>query len=419
MIRTASSFLASPVLGLLGLVSLIGCSRSEPEPPPPVPPAVEQIEADLVGQPFVFFEDADGEREWTIEASEIRSVQIVDTVRAGDPNRLRVRTHVILASPNRTIQGDLRLDYVHAEGAWQVQGVQRVGPNFIAGDGSFVLFDVSPLPEDSLGNPRGLSLDVIARYDDGAFIAPFDRFQSRIDALADSVFVGDSLATADSLRQLAESKLASEVGAAYARRGTSVRVLRPGEAPQTVRVREVEVGILGCEFLNAKAPSSVSLGRDAALATTSSILGGAVVPGRPLNADERRQLDRLARERLRVQGLDSERVRSGGSLAIDLDGDGSEDWIGAFAVGDQQAGAARGLVVGARPMASDAPRLLLERMTEPGFGAFTLVGAVDMDADGASEVVLLEQGYEVYQYLILTHRAGRFATAFRGGGGGC
>ncbi|MEO0559335.1 MAG: hypothetical protein AAF170_14250 [Bacteroidota bacterium] len=419
MIRTASSILGLSLAGLLGLASLMGCSRSEPEPPPPAPPGVDQIEADLVGQRFVFFEDADGEREWTIEASEIRRVQIVDTVRAGDSNRMRVRARVMLASPNRTIQGDLRLDYAHAGGAWQVQGVQRVGPNFIAGDGAFVLFDVSALPEDTLGNSRGLSLDVIARYDEGAFIAPLDRFRPQIDALADSVFVGDSLATADSLRQLAESRLASEVGAAYARRGTSVRVLLPGEAPETVAVRDVEVGILGCEFLNAKASSAVSLGRDAALGTTSSVIGGAVVPGRPLNADERRQLDGLARDRLRVQGLDSERVRSGGSLAVDLDGDGSEDWIGAFAVGSLEAGTARGLVVGAQPLASSAPRLLLERMTAPGFGTFTLVGAVDLDADGASEVILLEQGTEVYQYLILTHRAGRFATAFRGGGGGC
>jgi len=419
MIRLASSIWVRSFLSLLGLAILAGCSRSEPELPVHAPPSEEQIQADLVGQQFVFFEDADGEREWTIEADEIRDVQIVDTVRAGDPNRLRVRTHIVLVAPNRTIQGDLRLDYEHMGSAWQVRNVQRVGPNFIAGDGSFVLFDVSPLPEDTLGNPRGLSLDVIARYEDGAFIAPFDRFRSRIGALADSVFVGDSLATADSLRQLAESKLAAEVGAAFAKRGTSVRVLRPGEAPQTVTVREVEVGILGCEFLNAKAPSSVSLGRNAALATTSSVLGGAVVPGRALDADERRQLDRLARERFRVQGLESERVRSGGSLAVDLDGDGSEDWVGAFAVGDEEAGTARGVVIGARPMASDAPRLLFERMTASGFGTFTLVGAVDMDADGASEVVLLEQGYEVYQYLILTHRAGRFATAFRGGGGGC
>jgi hypothetical protein len=42
-----------------------------------------------------------------------------------------------------------------------------------------------------------------------------------------------------------------------------------------------------------------------------------------------------------------------------------------------------------------------------------------MDADLAAEVVLLEQGSKAYQYLILTHRAGRFVTAFRGGGGGC
>ena len=418
MTRFASSILI--LVGLaIGLSALAGCSRTEAEPAPPPPPSEDQIRTDLIGQRFVFFEDADGEREWTIEAEELRDVQIVDTVRAGDPKRLRVRIRVVLAAPNRTIQGDLGLEYQHTGTGWRVREVQRVGPNFIAGDGSFVLFDVSPLPDDTLGNRRGLSLDVIARYDEGAFIAPFDRYRSRINALADSFFVGDSLATADSLRQLAESRLASEIASAFAPRGQTIRVLRPGEAPQTVRVRRSEAGILGCEYLNAEAPSAQSLGRDAALATTSSVLGGATVPGRPLNATELRQLDGLARERMRVQGLSAERIRSGGSLAVDLDGDGGEDWIGAFSVGDEESGSARGLVVGARPMDGQAPRLLLERMTEPGFGAFTLVGAVDMDADRASEVVLLEQGYEVYQYLILSHRAGRFVTAFRGGGGGC
>lgn len=407
------------MLLLIGLASAVGCSRSDEAPLRPVPPTLAQIQADLVGRPFAFFEDADGEREWTIEAEEIRDVQIVDSVRSGSGERLRIRTRVMLAAPNRTIQGDLGLEYQHTNGQWHLLDLQRAGPNFVAGDASFVLYDVSPIPDDTLGNRRGLSLDVIARYEDGAYTAPFDRYRSRIDALADSVFVGDSLATADSLRLLAETNLASEIAYAYAPRRRTVRVLRPGEAPQVVRIRSAEAGILGCEYLNAQASSNESLGRDAVLATTSSVVGGASVPGRALTAGERRQLDRLARQRFRVQGLDSERVRSGGSLVIDLDGDGRDEWVGAFSVGSEESGRATGLVVGARPMAGNPPRLLFERRTAPGFGGFTLVGAVDVDADRAAEVVLLEQGGEVYQYLILTHRAGRFVTAFRGGGGGC
>lgn len=409
MIRLASSLLL-----FVGLVWSAGCSRTEPDVrPPPAPPDEDQIQVDLVGQTFVFFEDGDGPREWTIEADEIRDFQIVDTVRAGDPNRLRARTRIVLVAPTRTIQGELRLDYLHTNVGWEVQGVQRVGPNFIAGDASFVLFDVSPLTEDTLGNSRGLGLDVIARYEDGGFVAPFDGFRSRMDALADSIFLSDSL------RQIAEAKLGTEIGRAFVRAGASVRVLRPGEPPQTVRARNVEVGVVGCEYLHAEAPSRISLGQDAALATTSSVLGGAVAPGRRLTADEGRQLDRLARERLRVQGLDAQRVRSGGSLAIDLDGDGAEDWVGTFTVGDIESGTARGIVLGAKPNSTGAPVLLFERMTAPGFGSFTLVGAVDMDADRAADVVWLEEGAEVYQYLIVTHRAGRFVTAFRGGGGGC
>lgn len=413
MIRFASS-----ILLLVGLASAAGCSRAE-ETPPPIPPTLDQIQADLVGQPFVFFVDADGEREWTIEAQEIRDVQIVDTVRAEDGDRLRIRTHVILAAPNRTIQGDLQLDYQYDGARWQLLDLRRVGPNFVAGDASFVLYDVSPLADDTLGRRRGLSLDVIARYAEGTFTAPFEGYRARINALADSVFVGDSLATSDSLRQLAESELASEIGSAFAPRGRTVRVLRPGEAPMAVRIGRSEVGILGCEYLNAQAPSDQSLGREAALATTSSVVGGASVPGRALTATERRQLDQLARERFRVQGLDGDRVRSGGSVVIDLDGDGREEWVGAFSVGSEERATSTGMVIAARPMEGNPPRLVFERRTQAGFGSFTLVGAVDLDADRAAEVVLLEQGYEAYQYLILTHRAGRFVTAFRGGGGGC
>ncbi len=219
----------------------------------------------------------------------------------------------------------------------------------------------------------------------------------------------------DSLRALALDRLADGVRQSWLPAGREVRVWAPGRAARTVALDSADVSVDGCEYAVGWARGTADAN---ALGSTSSVLGG--TRARALTGREARALDRLAAARLEVQGQDGGRLRSTGALAADLDGDGSDEVVGTFAVGADTLAAAAGIVVAAR-MTSDGARLLFERVPDyaQGRSVFSLVGVTDLDADGAAEVVLREEGYEAYGYRIVTWRAGRFLDAFRGGGGGC
>ena len=385
-------------------ISLTAC---QPEPAADLAPTpdAQRVRADLVGVTFDFYTDADGDRPWTIGAEEIRSVEVVDTARR--EGGARVRADVVLAAPQRTIRGALDLSYRRDSTGWVLLSVERAGPNFAVGDAGFVLYDVGVLPSDSL-HPDRLSLDVIARFADGEWTTPLGSVRARADALFDSTM-------SDSLRTLALGRLADGVRRSWLPSGREVRVWAPGRPPRTVAIDSADVGIDGCEYAVGWARGTADAN---ALGSTSSALGGTRV--RALTGREARALDRLAAARLDARGQDGGRLRSAGALAADLDGDGSDEVVGAFAVGADTLAARAGIVVAAR-MASDGARLLFERVPEAaqGWGAFSLVGVADLDADGAAEAVLREEGDEVYRYRVVTFRAGRFLDAFRGGGGGC
>lgn len=387
-----------------GLVLSACQSPSTPDPLPPAPTA-ERIRADLPGVTFDFYQDADGARQWTIAASEIQSVAVVDTARR--EGGVRVRARVALAAPLRTIRGLLDLDYRRDSTDWQLVRVERAGASFAVGDAGFILYDVGGLPSDSL-HPDRMSLDVIARFEDGGWTTPLAQIRTRVRALSDSTL-------SDSLRLGELAALSDDVREEWVARGRDVRVWAPGRRARTVALDSAQVGIDGCEFVVGWARGTADAN---ALGSTSSVLGGTRV--RALTGRESRALGRLASDRLRMQGQDGGRLRSTGELAADLDGDGSDELVGTFAAGADTLATTAGIVVAAR-MASDGARLLFERVPDyaQGRNAFSLVGVADLDADGAAEVILREEGYEVYSYRIVTFRAGRFVDAFKGGGGGC
>ena len=370
-----------------------------PDPRPPVPDA-RQVRSDLVGATFSFYDDADGARPWTIGADELRDVQLVDTTARADGARVRVR--VVLAASQRTIRGLLDLDYRLADDRWALRSVERAGPNFFVGDAAFVLYDVSAVPSDSLF-PDRLALDVIAQFADGAWTAPLDR-------RAAPPLAPDGSVPSDSLRDRVATQRADSIRQAWLPTGRAVRVWSPGRAPRTVTIDSAEVGVDGCTYAVGWAQGRADA---TALGSTSSVLGNTRV--RAPSARDVRALDRLAATRLDTGG--GRRLRSTGALAADLDGDGTDELVGSYAVGADTLAVA-GLVVAAR-MASDGARLLFERLAEPGRERMTLVGVADLDADGAAEVIVREEGAEAYGYRIVTFRAGRFVDAFRGGGGGC
>ena len=390
-------------IGCLG-----ACRQPEPQTLPPAPDA-DRVRADLPGQTFDFYDDADGPRTWTVAADEIRQLQVVD--QAAREDGVRVRARVVLAAPSRTIRGLLDLDYRRAGDGWRLAGVERAGGNFAVGDAGFVLYDVGSVPSDS-ARPGLLTLDAIARFQDGAWTAPLDGVSGRVRALLDS-------ALTDSLRRSATDRLADGVGREWVPAGRRVRVWAPGRAPRTVTLDSADVSVDGCEFVVGWARGQADAG---ALGSTSTALGGTRVSAP--SGREARALDRLARRRLAARGQPGGRLRSTGALSADLDGDGTAELVGTYVVGADTLGADGGptasVLVAAR-MASDGARLLFERLADAadGFGSLSLVGLADLDADGAAETVVREEGYEVYRYRIVTWRAGRFVDAFHGGGGGC
>ena len=394
---------------VLAIVGLGACRPEAPAEHPPPAPDADQVRADLVGQTFDFYQDADGARTWTVAADEIRQLEIADTTaREGG---VRVRARVVLAAPARTIRGLLDLDYERAGDGWRLRRVDRAG-TFAVGDAGFVLYDVGGVPSDS-ARPDLLTLDAIARYQDGDWIAPLDGAQRRVRALLDSTL-------SDSLRTIALDRIAADVRRQWVPAGREVRVWAPGRAARVVALDSADVSVSGCEFVVGWARGAADAN---ALGSTSSVLGGTRV-GAP-SGREVRALDRLARQRLAAHGHAGARIRSTGALSADLDGDGTAELVGTYAVGADTTEATEGvpsvgIAVAAR-MASDGARLLFERVTTDadGFGSVSLVGVADLDADGAAETVLREEAYEVYRYRIVTRRAGRFVDAFRGGGGGC
>ena len=393
------------LLAVIAICSTTGCSPSPPAPGPPPAPDADRVRADLPGQSFAFYDDADGVLTWTVSADEVRRVEVVDTTaRAGG---VRVRARVVLASASRTIRGLLDLDYERAGDGWQLRAVDRAGGNFAVADDGFVLFDVAGVPSDST-RPDRLRLDVIGRFQDGAWTAPLDGVRRRVRTVLDS-------AVADSVRWAALDRLEADVGRRWAPAGLGVRVWAPGRAARAVTVDSADVSVDGCEFVVGWARGTAG---DGALGSTSSVLGGDAVSAP--SGREVRALDRLARRRLAARGGDVRRLRSTGALAADLDGDGTAEVVGTYAVGADTLGDRRapGVLVAGR-MDSDGARLVLERRPAEGFDRFTLVGVADLDGDGAAEVVVREEGYEVYRYRVVTWRGGRFVDAFRGGGGGC
>ena len=396
------------LIALFALLSACGEKPEEPVPVLPDPPSAAQIQRDLVGQRFVFFEDADGERAWTIEESEIRALDVVGQVVGEDGRGARSRVTVVLRAENRTISGDLFVQHRREGPNWVVEAVSRAGGNFRAGDRGAVLFAVEPLV-DSTGVTAALYAEPIAVYDSGRYSEPPRPFAAAIEAFVDSTFASDSL------RLAAEDSLTTRIASRYVARGRRLRLLRAGAAPAWATVDSSQVLVDGCQGIGAWLRADPDA-REAPLATSSSVMGGAVAPGRPLTGPESRSLDLAARDRLALSGANPDRLRPAGATAIDLDGDGVDELVGAFTSGDATQRFAVAVAIRASAAGST---VLFERRPARGFDRLAWVGAVDVDGDGAAEAVFLEEGEEVYRYLIVTYRAGRYADAYRGGGGSC
>lgn len=434
---------AAPLTLALLVVGLAACRT---EPPVPAPDGAT-IAADLVGTRFVFFEDEEGEKAWTIEEGEVKEVVVIDSVTSADGQSHRARIAIKLAAPNRTIRGELRAYYRLQDGRWVFDEAVREGDNFAVEEIAAVLYAAQPsrlTPGDSLYDAREVSLEPIARYVEGEYVAPFEPYREAIRGVYNASyeepeddardrdderrwpFKRRRPSQRDSLREAAFASLKDQIAGRYFNRAWTLYLLQPGAAPMPVRVRTRRAEFDGCEYVNGtvRAPSSTAA-QGAHLATTSSTMGGRIVPGRPLRADEERTFVRMARARFQEQGVPEarlNRLRTDRLYAVSLDRNGPESWVGSFSIAEpSEDRGGEHLILIVSP-SGGVPRPVFERYESFGrsYGSLDLIGVLDVDGDGYAEVILRESGYEVYDYRILSRPSGGdWQTVFKGGGGGC
>ena len=215
-----------------------------------------EIAEDLVGVRFVFFEDATGDKRWTVEPGEVRALEVVDGSTAAGGDRHRARVHLTLAAANRTISGAMDVYYRRAGARWTFEEAARAGANWSVRELAAVVYDVRrPAPADTTADARDVWLEPMFRYHDGAYTAPLAPYAGRVEAIRDSSFASDSL------RRAARGGLEARVARRYLDPAWTVFLLAPGLAPEPTRIVEREASLWGCTHLGGRARSSTASGR--------------------------------------------------------------------------------------------------------------------------------------------------------------
>lgn len=216
---------------------------------------------------------------------------------------------------------------------------------------------------------------------------------------------------------------------AYYSKGHKYRVLFGGGEAGSLTVKESnkdkECSRSGADVM---LKSQAKLNRNVmALATNSDSLGGANSTRRPPTAAERAALMPLVRAAYKQKGVPAALLPSLMTInltALDLDKDGKSELVGSFVVKKQKGGAARyALFLFAEPQASSYRTTVLqyEQFTdadlmsgaeisaiENGVYLERLVDALDLDSDGASEVITEKDGFEGDSYFIYKKQDGKW-----------
>jgi len=128
--------LAATALSLGGLLLFVyGCCcqpenfeqmLEEIEPAEDVPlPADEQVQADLIGQSFVYEGDSMNGRRWTIADGEFRTFEVVARTPDNEAGYADIDVHIVLEDTREVVDGGLRATYFLQEGAWVFQDISR------------------------------------------------------------------------------------------------------------------------------------------------------------------------------------------------------------------------------------------------------------------------------------------------------
>lgn len=263
---------------------------------------------------------------------------------------------------------------------------------------STVLFVVSG--ESEQGPSSDYQMDALAVIDKGRYVDP----------------VGDG--TNGAMKPFAER---------YFKAGSKYRVVFGGGEIGTATVRSSQEGCNTIHSTVGFEGANKIRGQIKGLATNSDALGNQPSSRRALTAAERNSVMTLARNIYRQHKTSNAQLRTlkaNNLTATDLDGDGKFEVVGNFQIAyGPNSPYRRDLFLIATPGGTGYRAELAEfqsyRMTD-GFGrGIAFVDQLDMDGDGISEVVTINEGYDGYGYSIYQRKGGVWRSIYSVMGDAC
>jgi hypothetical protein len=215
----------------------------------------------------------------------------------------------------------------------------------------------------------------------------------------------------------------------YFHAGNKYRLLLGGGEVGTVTVKSPDEG---CNTIHSTVNVETSAkigGRIKALATNSETLGKKASSRRALTAGERAAVMTLVKNIYRQHKTSNALMRSlqvNNLTATDLDGDGKFEVVGDFQIAGNPTsteGPRRDLFLIATPSGTGFQAELAEfqsyRMNS-GFGrGVGFADQLDIDGDGISEVVTVNEGFDGYGYSIYKKRGGKWRMVYSVAGDSC
>ena len=227
------------------------------------------------------------------------------------------------------------------------------------------------------------------------------------------------------LREPYTDEQKNDFGKQYWATGKDYRLLFGGGEAGTVRVDSWGEG---CNNIHAMvtAKTKLDLGKVAALATNSDVLGRGKSSRRALTAPERKAMLALMKRiynQHRTPAALMREIKSGELVATDLYGDGNFEFIGDFAVAAKNK-FERDLFLIARMqgagMRAEFVKFQAYQPPPEGFlSAINFLDQLDLDGDGVAEVFAEQGGFDGYEYLIFKKVNGRWRQVYEIAGDAC
>lgn len=251
------------------------------------------------------------------------------------------------------------------------------------------------------GEARTYSMDALVVLKGGKYLSPMDEYNEKSkQTFADKFY----------------------------RKGQKYRLLFGGGEAGTATVQGWQEGCNAIHAsINVESAANIR-GRIWALATNSESLGKSKGSRRALTSAERAAAMTLATDIYRqhkTPPASLRQIKNVNFTATDLDGDGQFEVIGDFQIPtrDEINGQRRDLFLIAKPSGKGFRAELAAFQSykmDSGFGRGTgFLDQLDIDGDGTSEVITLDEGFDAYGYSIYKKQNGKWQVIYTATGDAC